>query len=67
MRMELKSCVDKDKEVIQRIKDFSTKAILRREDKEVMESIGIKEDDVDYHFFGENLAASTLITLHLKR
>jgi trk system potassium uptake protein TrkA len=59
--------VDKDKEVIQKIKDFSTKAVLADgTDKEVMESIGIQEDDVVIISFGENLAASTLITLHLK-
>ena len=59
--------VDKDKEVVQRIKDFSTKAVLADgTDKEVMESIGIQEDDIVIISFGENLAASTLITLHLK-
>ncbi len=59
--------VDKDKEVIQKIKDFSTKAVLADgTDKEVMESIGIQEDDVVIVSFGENLAASTLITLHLR-
>lgn len=59
--------VDKDKEVIQKIKDFSTKAVLADgTDKEVIESIGIQEDDVVIISFGENLAASTLITLHLK-
>jgi trk system potassium uptake protein TrkA len=59
--------VDKDKEVIQKIKDFSTKAVLADgTDKEVLESIGIQEDDVVIISFGENLAASTLITLHLK-
>ena len=59
--------IDKNKEVIQKIKDFSTKAILADgTDKEVMESIGIHEDDVVIISFGEDLAASTLITLHLK-
>ena len=59
--------IDKNKEVIQRIKDFSTKAILSDgTDKEVMESIGIQEDDVVIVSFGEDLAASTLITLRLK-
>ena len=59
--------VDKDKEMIQKIKDFSTKAVLADgTDKEVMESIGIQEDDIVIISFGENLAASTLITLHLK-
>lgn len=59
--------VDKNKEMIQKIKDFSTKAILADgTDKEVIESTGIQEDDVVIISFGEDLAASTLITLHLK-
>jgi trk system potassium uptake protein TrkA len=59
--------IDKNKDVIQKIKDFSTKAILADgTDKEVMEAIGIQEDDVVIISFGEDLAASTLITLHLK-
>jgi len=59
--------IDKNKEVVQRIKDHCTKAILADgTDKEVMESIGIHEDDVVIISFGEDLAASTLITLHLK-
>ena len=59
--------IDKNKDVIQKIKDFSTKAILADgTDKDVMESIGIHEDDVVIVSFGEDLSASTLITLHLK-
>ncbi|OGP80510.1 MAG: potassium transporter TrkA [Deltaproteobacteria bacterium RBG_16_49_23] len=59
--------IDKDKEIIQKIRDYSTKAILADgTDKEVMESIGIQEDDVVIVSFGEDLAAATLITLHLK-
>ncbi|MDI6764504.1 MAG: TrkA family potassium uptake protein [Thermodesulfobacteriota bacterium] len=59
--------IDKDKEVVQKIKDFSTQAILADgTDKEVMESIGIQEDDVVIVSFGEDLAAATLLTLHLK-
>jgi trk system potassium uptake protein TrkA len=59
--------IDKNKEVIQKIRDYSTKAILANgTDKEVLESIGIQEDDVVIISFGEDLAASTLITLHLK-
>ncbi len=59
--------IDKNKDVIQKIRDFSTKAILADgTDKEVIESIGIQEDDVVIVSFGEDLAASTLITLHLK-
>jgi trk system potassium uptake protein TrkA len=59
--------IDKNKEVIQKIKDFSTKAILADgTEKEVLENIGIQEDDVVIISFGEDLAASTLMTLHLK-
>jgi trk system potassium uptake protein TrkA len=59
--------IDKDKEVIQKIRDYSTKAVLADgTEKEVMESIGIQEDDVVIVSFGEDLAAATLITLHLK-
>lgn len=59
--------IDKNKEMIQKIKDFSTKAILADgTNKEVIESIGIQKDDVTIISFGEDLAASTLISLHLK-
>jgi trk system potassium uptake protein TrkA len=59
--------IDKSKEIIQKIKDFSTKAILADgTDKEVIDSIGIQEDDIVIVSFGEDLAASTLITLHLR-
>lgn len=59
--------VDKNKEVIQKIRNFSTKAILADgTDKEVIDSIGMQQDDVVIISFGEDLAASTLITLHLK-
>ena len=56
--------IDKNKEVIQKMRDFSTKAILADgSDREVIESVGIQPDDVVIVSFGENLAASTL---HLK-
>ena len=59
--------IDKNKEIIQKIRDFSTKAILADgTDKEVLESIGIQEDDMVIISFGEDLAAATLITLHLR-
>ena len=59
--------IDKDKDVVQRIRDFCTKAIVADgTDKEVMESIGIHEDDVVIISFGEDLAGSSLVTLHLK-
>jgi trk system potassium uptake protein TrkA len=59
--------IDKDKEVVQKIRDYSTKAIQADgTDKEVIESIGIQEDDVVIISFGEDLAAATLLTLHLR-
>ena len=59
--------VDKDKDVVQRIKDFSTKAVVAdASDMEVLEAIGVAEDDVVIISFGEDLSASTLLTLHLK-
>ncbi len=59
--------IDKNREIIQKIKNFSTKAIFADgTDKEILESIGIQPDDVVIISFGEDLAASTLITLHLR-
>lgn len=58
--------IDKHKEAVQQVRDFSTKAILADgTSKEVMDSLGLSEDDVVIISFGEDLAASTLITLHL--
>jgi trk system potassium uptake protein TrkA len=46
--------IDKNKEVIQKIRDFSTKAVLADgTDKEVIESIGIQPDDVVIISFGD--------------
>jgi len=60
--------IDKNKEAIQKIKNYSTKAVLADgTDKEVMDEIGIHEDDIAIISFGEDLAASTLITLHLRQ
>jgi trk system potassium uptake protein TrkA len=59
--------IDKNKEVINRIRDFSTKAVLAdATDRELLEMIGIQPDDIVIISFGEDLAASTLLTLHLK-
>jgi len=59
--------VDKNREVVQKIKDYSTKAVLAdASDKDVLESIGIEENDIVVISFGEDLSASTLLTLHLK-
>jgi len=60
--------IDKNKEAVQRLRDCSTKAILADgTDKEIMEEIGIQPDDVCIISFGEDLAAATLITLHLRQ
>ena len=60
--------VDKNKDAVQRVRDCSTKAIhADGTDKEIMEAIGIQEDDVVIISFGEDLAAATLTTLHLKQ
>jgi trk system potassium uptake protein TrkA len=59
--------IDKNKDIVQRIKDHSTKAVLANAtDKEVLESIGIAADDTVVISFGEDLSASTLLTLYLK-
>ena len=60
--------IDKNKEAVQRVRDLSTKAILADGmDREIMEQIGIQEEDVVIVSFGEDLAAATLITLHLRQ
>jgi trk system potassium uptake protein TrkA len=60
--------IDKNKEAVQRVRDCSTKAILADGmDKEIMEAVGIQEDDITIVSFGEDLAAATLITLHLRQ
>jgi trk system potassium uptake protein TrkA len=59
--------IDKSKDIVQRIKDHSTKAVLAdATDKEVLESIGIAADDTVVISFGEDLSASTLLTLYLR-
>jgi trk system potassium uptake protein TrkA len=60
--------IDKNKDAIQNIRDYATRAIVADGmDKEIMKAIGIHEDDTVIISFGEDLAASTLITLHLKQ
>lgn len=60
--------IDKNKDAVQKVRDFSTKAIVADgTDNEVMELIGVQEDDTVVISFGEDLAASTLITLHMKQ
>ncbi|NLT24967.1 MAG: TrkA family potassium uptake protein [Syntrophorhabdus sp.] len=60
--------IDKNKDVVQNMADFATKAIVSDGlEKNVLESLGLRENDVVVVSFGEDLAASTLITLHLKQ
>jgi trk system potassium uptake protein len=60
--------IDKNKEAVQKIRDFATKAIVADgTDREIMDIVGIHEDDVVIVSFGEDLAAATLTTLHLKQ
>lgn len=59
--------IDKNRDVVQKMKDYCTKAVLAdASDMEVLEGIGIAEDDIVVISFGEDLSASTLLTLHLK-
>ncbi|HOV90216.1 MAG TPA: TrkA family potassium uptake protein [Syntrophorhabdaceae bacterium] len=60
--------IDNNKDAVQQARDCSSKAILGDgTDKNLFEAIGIKEDDIVIVSFGEDLAASTLTTLHLKQ
>ncbi len=60
--------IDKKKEAIQEVRDYCTKAILADGvDRGLLESLGIEPDDTVVVSFGEDLAASTLITLHLRQ
>lgn len=59
--------IDKNKEMVQKMANFSTRAIVAdATDKSILETIGIQPDDLVIVSFGEDLAASTLLTLHLK-
>jgi trk system potassium uptake protein len=59
--------IDKNREVVQRMKDYCTKAVVAdASEKEVLENVGIHETDTVVISFGEDLSASTLLTLHLR-
>lgn len=60
--------IDKNKDAVQLVRDISTKAIVADgTDKTVMDTIGLRQTDTVIVSFGDDLAASTLITLHLKQ
>ena len=59
--------IDKNREVVNRIRDDCSKAVVADgREKDMLESLGIQPDDVVVISFGEDLAASTLVTLHLR-
>lgn len=59
--------IDRSKEMVQRMANFATRAIVAdATDRSILETIGIQPDDLVIVSFGEDLAASTLLTLHLK-
>ncbi len=58
--------IDKDKNAVQNIRDHATKAIFADgTDREIVDKVGIQQEDTVIVSFGEDLAASTLITLNL--
>jgi len=60
--------IDKNKEAVQRVRDLASKAIVADgTDREIMDQIGVHEDDTVIISFGDDLAAATLITLHLRQ
>lgn len=59
--------IDKDKDKIQAIKDYSSQAVLAdATDKEVLEAIGIKEFDAVFVTAGGKMDVSILTTFYLK-
>jgi trk system potassium uptake protein TrkA len=59
--------IDRDKDVVQRAKEFSTQAILANAaDKETLVSVGIQEMDTVVVGMGTPLDHSILVTLYLK-
>ena len=60
--------IDKNKNAVQGIRDYATKAIVADgTDKEIVDRVGIQEEDTVIVSFGEDLASSTLITLNLQQ
>ncbi len=59
--------IDKRKDLVQRVQEFSTQAIVGDgTDKELLESLGIRDMDVAIVGIGGNLGASILTAMHLK-
>jgi trk system potassium uptake protein TrkA len=59
--------IDKNKEIVQKIREFSTQAIVAdATDKETLMAIGVQDADVAVIGLGTSLDASVLVTLYLK-
>ena len=59
--------IDKDKTVIQKIKDFCTQAVYAdATDKETLEALGVKDMDAAVVSLGDRIEPSILVTLYLK-
>lgn len=59
--------IDKDKNVIHKIRDFSTEAIIAdAADKETLLTVGLEDIDVAVVGLGTNMDQSILVTMYLK-
>lgn len=59
--------IDADASSVQRIKDYSTQAVvLDARDKQRLRALGIRDYDVVVVSLGESIEASALVALHLK-
>ncbi len=61
------TAIDKNKEIVQKIKEFSTQAVVAdATDKDTLIALGIQDVDVAIIGLGTSLDASVLVTLYLK-
>ena len=59
--------IDKNKDIVQKIKDFSTQAVVAdATDKETLIALGVHDVDAAVIGLGTSLDASVLVTLYLK-
>lgn len=61
------TAIDKNKEIVQKIKEFSTQAVVAdATDKDTLTALGVQDVDVAVIGLGTSLDASVLVTLYLK-
>ncbi|MBI3814633.1 MAG: TrkA family potassium uptake protein [Nitrospinae bacterium] len=61
------TAIDKNKEIVQKIKEFSTQAVVAdATDKDTLTALGVQDADVAVIGLGTSLDASVLVTLYLK-